>query len=158
MATKQQPDADLYDRDFYSWALEQASALREHRIEDLDWENLAEEVGDLARSERRAFRAQCARLIEHLLKLAFSPLTELERNRRLWRLTLIETGSELSDLLEESLGFRSSAGELFQAGWRLGRIEALKSLEVPDQTIPKAPIWSFEQATEDNFTPSNDRG
>ncbi len=38
----------LYDQDSYSWALAQARALRERRSEELDWDNLAEEVGDLA--------------------------------------------------------------------------------------------------------------
>jgi Domain of unknown function DUF29 len=41
----------LYERNYYTWALKQARALKEHRAEMLDWENLAEEVGDLARSE-----------------------------------------------------------------------------------------------------------
>jgi hypothetical protein len=34
----------LYERDYYTWALEQARALREHRLEDLDWDNVADEV------------------------------------------------------------------------------------------------------------------
>jgi hypothetical protein len=57
MATTKQAESALYDRDFYSWAREQARALLEHRIEELDWENLAEEVADLARGERYAFRS-----------------------------------------------------------------------------------------------------
>jgi hypothetical protein len=35
----------LYERDFYTWAVRQARALKEHRLEDLDWENLSDEVG-----------------------------------------------------------------------------------------------------------------
>jgi hypothetical protein len=155
--TKQrQTDITLYDRDYYSWALEQARALREHRIEELDWENLAEEVGDLARSERRAFRSQCARLVEHLLKLAFSTPMELRRNQRLWRLSLIAARSELADLLTESPGLRPSAGELFESGWKLGRIEALKSVNVPEDVIPDSPLWQFDQAVDEAFLPSTE--
>jgi Domain of unknown function DUF29 len=154
MATTKQVESALYDRDFYSWAREQAHALIEHRIEELDWENLAEEVADLARSERRAFRSQCARLTEHLLKFAFSPSAKIERDGRLWRLSLIEERSELTDLLAESPGLRPSIGELFEAGWRIGRLQALKAIEVPDEAIPKAPLWSFDQAIDENFIPS----
>jgi hypothetical protein len=57
----------LYQRDFYSWALEQTHALQERRIEDLDWANLAEEIGDLGKSEARSLRSQLARLLAHLL-------------------------------------------------------------------------------------------
>jgi hypothetical protein len=143
----------LYDRDFYSWALEQSDALREHRTEALDWENLAEEVGDLARNERRAFRSQCARLVEHLLKFAFAPPAEIKRNPRLWRLTLLEARSELSDLLMESPGLRPAIADLFAAGWRSGRLKALQALDCLEEALPKDPLWSFEQAIDENFIP-----
>jgi hypothetical protein len=39
----------LYERDYYTWALEQARALKEHRLEELDWENLADEVEGLVK-------------------------------------------------------------------------------------------------------------
>ena len=41
----------LCERDYYTWALQQARALKEHRVEDLDWENLSDEVEGLAESE-----------------------------------------------------------------------------------------------------------
>jgi len=41
------PPSDLYERDYYTWIQEQVRALRERRVEDLDWPNLAEEIEDL---------------------------------------------------------------------------------------------------------------
>jgi hypothetical protein len=41
---------DLYESDYYTWALGQARALRAHSTKALDWENLAEEVEGLART------------------------------------------------------------------------------------------------------------
>src|ERR1700752_3515869 len=46
----------LYERDFYTWGLQQA--LTEHRFEELDWENLADEVEGLAKTERRELRSR----------------------------------------------------------------------------------------------------
>ncbi len=152
--TKQAEEAALYERDFYSWALEQARALAEHRIEDLDWENLAEEVGDLARSERRAFRSQCATMVEHLLKIALAAPTILQQNRRLWQLTLKETRRKIRRLLTESPGLKSSVQELFEEAWLDGRDEALKFLELNDDAIAEAPLWSFDQAIDDDFIPA----
>jgi hypothetical protein len=146
----------LYDRDFYSWALEQSDALREHRTEDLDWENLAEEVGDLARSERRAFRSQCATLVEHLLKIALAPQLVLESNRRVWTVAVREARRRIGRLLKESPGLKSSIGELFEEAWADGRDEALKSLDCEDGSIPEAPLWSFDQATDEKFVPRDD--
>jgi len=143
----------LYERDFYSWALDQERALIEHRTEDLHWDNRADEVGDLARSERRAFRSQCARLIEHLLKVGFAPKAILENNRRQWNLSVSDARSEINDFLAESPGLKPSAEELFGSAWGRGRNAVLMFLELPDEAIPQTPPWSFEQAMDDNFKP-----
>src|SRR5260370_17295876 len=86
MASAALPPSDLYERDYYTWILEQVRALRERRVEDLDWPNLAEEIEDLGKSERRGLRSQITRLLVHLLKLAFARPRLLEPNRRGWEL------------------------------------------------------------------------
>ena len=73
-AHKLVPSSELYEGDYYAWIQEQVRALREHRVEDLDWPNLMEEIEDLGKSERRALQSQVARLVEHLLKLAYAPI------------------------------------------------------------------------------------
>ena len=48
MATQGTPTAkNLYDEDFYVWAMKQAELLRDKRFDELDLENLIEEVEDL---------------------------------------------------------------------------------------------------------------
>jgi Domain of unknown function DUF29 len=54
-----------YDRDFYSWLMEQARLVREGRWDELDRDNLAEEIKSLGREqftklEKRAARAPAA--------------------------------------------------------------------------------------------------
>ena len=53
--------AELYDEDFLLWTKEQAKLLREAAERGvnlpLDWENLAEEVESLGRSDRRSCAA-----------------------------------------------------------------------------------------------------
>jgi Domain of unknown function DUF29 len=58
----------LYERDYYLWAQEQARMLRERRPDQIDWENLAEEVDDLARRNADALEGHCETLIEHRSK------------------------------------------------------------------------------------------
>ena len=68
---------DLYEDDFYDWTRSQSKALRllaaEGRDGPLDLDNLAEEVEDLGRAERNACRSRVVRILEHFLKLAWSP-------------------------------------------------------------------------------------
>ncbi len=66
------PEA-LYDRDYVAWTAEQARALRARRGGEnaLDYDNLAEEIEDLGKSETRACESQVENILEHLLKIEF---------------------------------------------------------------------------------------
>ena len=70
----------LYDEDFVAWTEQQAEALRAaahgRTHEPLDWENLAEEIESLGKSDRRELRSQIYRIIRHLAKLQFSRATD----------------------------------------------------------------------------------
>ena len=80
MATR---NDDLYETDFYAWTQAQAKALRNLQKDrwngPLDLPRLAEEVEDLGKEQRNALRSWTTRIIEHLLKLQFSPATEPRR-------------------------------------------------------------------------------
>ena len=77
MATEiKRPAKSLYDEDFYVWAEAQAQLLRERRFNALDLENLIEEVEGLARSEKKEVLNNASIVMEHLLKLQFSPATD----------------------------------------------------------------------------------
>ena len=57
----------LYDEDFVRWTEEQAAALRRAKGSNLplDWENLAEEIESLGKSDRRELRSQITRILRH---------------------------------------------------------------------------------------------
>ena len=69
--------AQLYEEDFARWTEQQSSALREAAgigaDLPLDWENLAEEIESLGRSQRSELRSRLAVILEHLMKLEHSP-------------------------------------------------------------------------------------
>src|ERR1700724_4865876 len=72
--------ARLYEEDFVRWTEEQSRALREAALSQtntpLDWENLAEEIESLGRSQRHELRRRIAVILEHLLKLERSPAAD----------------------------------------------------------------------------------
>jgi hypothetical protein len=76
MATRTRAKPPLYDEDFYVWTEEQAALLRARRFDALDLENLIEEVEALGRSERSKVLNNASVIVEHLLKLQFSPASE----------------------------------------------------------------------------------
>jgi Domain of unknown function DUF29 len=99
---------NLYDEDFVRWTEEQAAALRQAKGSNLplDWENLAEEIESLGRSDRRELRSQITRILRHLLKLEASPAAE---PRAGWRSTIREARSEIEGVLEDSPSLRREA-------------------------------------------------
>jgi hypothetical protein len=70
----------LYKEDFYGWTQQQAGALRELAASrwsgPLDLANRAAEVADLGASERNAVLSQLERVLQHLLDLEHSRLSE----------------------------------------------------------------------------------
>jgi hypothetical protein len=96
------PKAPDYDDDFYAWTQHQAAVLREMPIADsrFDRENVAEEIETLGRSERDAVRSQVRRIIEHFLKLQYSPAQE---PRYGWMRSITDARAQLGDKLSATL-------------------------------------------------------
>jgi hypothetical protein len=71
MGTIKQPvhiEPDLYERDFCERANYMAARLKARDVNALDWDNLAEEMEGLARSDRKELYSRIEALIMHLLK------------------------------------------------------------------------------------------
>ncbi len=96
------PDGPRYDDDFYAWTQYQAEILRSMPSADnrFDRENVAEEIEDLGKNERDAVRSQVRRILEHFLKLAYSPAA-LPRGD--WQVSIASARADLEDKLSATL-------------------------------------------------------
>jgi hypothetical protein len=96
------PDGPRHDDDFYAWTQYQASVLRAMPTSDnrFDRAHVAEEIEDLGKSERDAVRSQMRRILEHFLKLQFSPAAA---PRLGWLASIAEARSVLGDKLSPTL-------------------------------------------------------
>jgi len=124
----------LYEEDTAAWAEQQAAALRAAARggsnQLLDWENLAEEIQDLAKSLRIALKSQISRIIQHEVKLMHSPASD---PRRGWRRTIRQARGEIERILEDSPSLRREIPRLIQAETRRSIQLALKDLEEHDE-------------------------
>ena len=104
---------ELYDRDFVLWTEEQGAALRRAKDSNLplDWENLAEEIESLGKSQRAVLNSQIRRILRHLLKLAASPASD---PRAGWRATIRDARAEIEELLETSPSLRREVSEVIK--------------------------------------------
>ncbi len=101
----------LYDRDFVLWTEEQATLLRNAKDSNLplDWENLAEEIESLGRSQRAELKSQIRRILRHLLKPVASPAAE---PRGGWHATIRDARVEIEDVLEDSPSLGSEIADI----------------------------------------------
>ncbi len=42
-----------HEQDFYAWTQEQSQLLKTGQLHQIDWQNIAEEIEDMGRSEKR---------------------------------------------------------------------------------------------------------
>jgi Domain of unknown function DUF29 len=133
----------LYERDYYLWAQGQARGLREHRPGQIDWENLTEEVDDLARRNADALEGQCETLIEHLLKIAVATESVRKNNLHLWRASVRNARHKIGILPRRNLSLCARSDELFADAWPVGRNNALAKFDLDDEAIPEAPSFTF---------------
>jgi hypothetical protein len=109
----------LYDEDFYLWALQNAAALRAGRLADLDTQNLAEEIESMAGREKRELESRISQILEHLLKLRLAKGLILEYNQNGWQASIVRQRKEIGGLLRSSPSLKNRIGrELIQECYR----------------------------------------
>ena len=75
-------------------------------------------------------------------------------NLRLWQLSVRDARRRIRTILKRNSGLKNRTDELFIDAWPGGRDHALGALALPDEAIPEACQWTFEQAMEDRFEPA----
>ena len=115
-------DLKGYEIDFYAWTQKQAELLRNKDINSLDWENIAEEIESMGRSEKRQLKNRLKVLIMHLLKWQFQP----NLRSRSWQLTIKEQRLQLEELLSENPSLKSSLEDIKEKAYPLAIIAAEK--------------------------------
>ena len=117
---------DLYDRDFYTWTMQQAEALRRRDFNAVDWENVIEEIETLGRSEERSLKSQYARAIEHLLKLQYRGARETE-NMAGWENSVDGARGEFKKVLRDNPGLKGKRDDVFDRAWLDAREDAVNA-------------------------------
>ena len=137
--------SDLYERDFFAWATEQAALLRSGRLAAADVAHIAEEIESMGRSEKRELVSRLAVLLAHLLKWRFQP----DRRSRSWEVSIANTRDDLSDHLADNPSLRPSLPDAVAGAYRRARRTASLETGLPERTFPPDCPWSFEQAMQD---------
>ena len=154
--------AKLYDDDFYLWTRNQAEALRRLAAErwngPLDLEHLAEEVEDLGTSQLSTVRSQIERVIEHLLKLEFSPAAD---PRRGWLVSVLNARGHAADRMTAAMRneIEPAMPRLYARARRRAVISFTEHGELDlAAVLPKTCPYTLDQLLDEDWFPANQHG
>jgi hypothetical protein len=140
------PRAD-YMRDFYTWLMEQARAVREGRWGAVDRENLAEEIESLGREQFNKLESALRVLLLHILKWDHQP----ERRGRSWALSIREQRLEVDDVLADNPGLKPRIAEAMTRAYRKARVQAAKETGLDEAQFAETCPYSFDDITSRAF-------
>ncbi|HYD98599.1 MAG TPA: DUF29 domain-containing protein [Alphaproteobacteria bacterium] len=138
-----------YDRDYFAWLERQRDLLGAGRLAEADLPNLAEEMGDLARQEKRHVLTRLVVLLAHLLEWRHAPM--LRGGNR--QTNIADQRAGLAARLDRSPSLRPVAEMSFADCYaRAVRAAALGS-GLPAETFPNECPWTLAQVLEPDFLP-----
>ncbi|MDX2236285.1 MAG: DUF29 domain-containing protein [Hyphomonadaceae bacterium] len=140
---------DLYDKDVYSWALKQADALRRRSANEIDWDNVAEEIESVGKSEARELASRLAVLICHLLKWRFQP----ELRGKSWRATIITQRRLIAAHLVATPSLKARQDDAFAQAYIEGLGMAARETSLDLDDFPETPPFTLDQAMDPAFWP-----
>jgi hypothetical protein len=145
------PLADLYETDYSRWLFENARLLREGRWSEIDAANIAEELEDMGRSEKRAVASHMAVLLLHLLKWHFQP----PHRSSGWRGSIHNARRAIEKLLRESPSLRKQVPDLLVEEYPDARYNAIIETGMPESSFPADCPYTVEQILDDSYWPES---
>jgi predicted DNA-binding ribbon-helix-helix protein len=148
LAPGDEPVRAEYERDFYSWSIEQARLIREGRTDALDRDNLAEEIESLGREQFNKLVSALRVAMLHMLKWDHQPA----RRSRSWTLSIKQQRFEINDVLGDNPGLKPRIADAITRAYRGARIDAAKETELDEAEFPASCPYSFDDITKRDFS------
>jgi hypothetical protein len=132
LVAAEEPAGASYDRDFYTWSLEQARLVREGRWNAIDRDNMAEEIESLGREQFNKLASALRVLMRHMLKWDHQP----KLRSRSWVLSIETQRLELADIIADNPGLGPRIPEAIVRGYRKAHLEAARETEIDKNEFP----------------------
>ena len=144
----QQAAPARYDRDLYSWTLQQAELLRAGRVAELDALNIAEELDDVGHAQYEKLESALRVILLHLLKWDH----QRKRRSRSWSLSIAVQRRQVLRVLRKNPGLESLVEEAVTEAYAIARIEAAAQTLLEEDTFPLECPYSWSEIMERKIT------
>lgn len=138
-----------YEKDFYAWAIENAELIRQKKFEKIDFDNIAEEIESMGRSEKRGLISHLRVLIAHLLKWKYQP----ECRTNSWKSTIRNARYQIRELLEDSPSLKNEISLKLTKAYKDAIIIAADETGIIQEDFPKHCPFELENCLDNDFLP-----
>jgi len=142
----------LYDEDFYVWTQHNARLLRGGKLAEADLKNIAREIEDMGKSDRREIESRFGVLVGHLLKWQF----QTGERSSSWEATINVQRIELKRALRQMPSLRPflsrNVGELYL----LALTVAVRDSGLSKKAFPTECPYTVDQILDEEFFPDGD--
>lgn len=142
----------LYHQDYYLWLEKTTNLLRQGDLSCIDSINLAEEVEDMGRSEKRAIYSNLKILFVHLLKYKYQP----QKISNSWKVTIREHRQRLRKAFQESPSLEKYFQDIFTESYRDAREIAADETGLNLTTFPIDSPFIPEETLSFEYLPNSD--
>lgn len=134
----------FYDKDFYSWALEQGALLRAGQFDALDRDNLAEEIESLGREQFSKLASFYRLILLHMLKWEHQPNLRSVS----WAVSIDLHREHAAEVLKDNPGLQPRLDEAIERAYRGARLEAIRETGLHASVFPTScPFTQDEMLT-----------
>lgn len=135
--------------------MHQAARLRERSRpganDGLDYDNLAEEIESLGRSDRRAIKSHMRVLLAHLLKWRH----QSDKRSKSWNDSIFNARLAITDLLEDSPSLVRCADEIVAEAYKLAVRDAVSETQLSKDDFPSQCPFTEAQILGEDFLPTD---
>ncbi len=149
LKASREPDLPGYEQDLVAWAFANARLLREGRFDSLDAENIAEELEDLGRSEKRALASHLRVLLLHLLTWQAQPA----RRGPSWRRSIRNARQEIEEIVAESPSLAQRLPEMIAQAYPKALESAIDEIGLPSNRFPPRCRFRQDELLSSTFWP-----
>ncbi len=139
--------SDLYDTDATAWAESQADALRRRAANEVDWDNVAEEIADVAQRNRDRIEGALVTAIVHLLKWHHQP----QMRSNAWKAAIIAERNRIARLVRRNPSLAGYPAAVLAEVYPDARAEAEAEMGITG--VPTACPWRIEEVLDPGFWP-----
>jgi hypothetical protein len=142
--------SSLYERDYYEWLMATAEGLRGGRLAEVDLEQVAEELEDMGRSERRALASHLAVLMHHLLKWQHQP----QARSSSWSGSIRNARDNIHHLLRDSPSLVRFLDAMVRDRYPTARLNAAEETGLPPERLPDTCPYTRDELLDRDFWPN----